>query len=468
MKDPFDNQALLKELGTLREKVEKYESILANIEDGYFECDLNGDITFFNPAIENFFGYSNGKLQGVNYKQIIGEENADKVYEQFNRVYTTSKASRFDFQIKRKNGSKSQIEAAVSLIRDREGKKIGFRAIARDITRQKEAQESLKESEVRWRTVLEAVQEGITFSTRKGYFEVYNSAMERLTGYSLEEANACADFTKLLYPDPKDRERALEGISELLVKETHRESEAAILTKSGEQKQVLISSSLVSYKGQEMFLSTYRDITEANKKEEELCQSFVKLRQAMGGTIQALAGMVESRDPYTAGHQLKVARLGRAIAQEMGLSEEEVEGIRMAGAIHDLGKISVPAEILSKPGKLEEMELTLIKIHPQVGYNILKDVEFPWPLAKIILQHHERINGTGYPQGLKGEEILLEARILAVADVVEAIASHRPYRPARGIEVALEEVSINKGILYDPDAVEICLRLFNEKGFRWE
>jgi putative nucleotidyltransferase with HDIG domain len=175
------------------------------------------------------------------------------------------------------------------------------------------------------------------------------------------------------------------------------------------------------------------------------------------------------KDPYTAGHQRGVAQLACAIAKEMGLPEEQIEGIRMAGLIHDIGKITIPAEILSRLGPLNDLEYGIIKTHSQAGYNILNGtIEFPWPVAQIVLQHHERMDGSGYPQGLSGEEILLEARILAVADVVEAMASNRPYRSARGIDKALKEISRNKGILYDPEVVDACLKLFTEKGFKFE
>ncbi|HID87880.1 MAG TPA: HD-GYP domain-containing protein [Anaerolineae bacterium] len=157
-----------------------------------------------------------------------------------------------------------------------------------------------------------------------------------------------------------------------------------------------------------------------------------------------------------------------SIAREMGLPEEQFEGIRIAGLIHDIGKINVPAEILSKPGPLSELEFGLIQAHPQVGHDILKTIEFPWPVAQIVLQHHERMDGSGYPQGLSDDNILLEARILGVADVVEAMASHRPYRPPRGLDKALEEISRNRGILYDPEVVDACLKLFTEKGFTFE
>ena len=175
---------------------------------------------------------------------------------------------------------------------------------------------------------------------------------------------------------------------------------------------------------------------------------------------------METKDPYTSGHQKRTTNLARAIATEMHLPSDQIEGIRVAGAIHDIGKLSVPAEILSKPSKLAAAEHLLIKEHARQGYEILKDVESPWPLAEIVHQHHERMNGSGYPRGLQGEKILIEARILAVADVVEAMASYRPYRPALGIDKALEEIEKNKGVLYDILAVDTCLRLFKEKGFK--
>ncbi len=192
------------------------------------------------------------------------------------------------------------------------------------------------------------------------------------------------------------------------------------------------------------------------------------LRKALDAIVHVLALTVEVRDPYTAGHQRRVANLARAIAAEMGLLKEVAESIYMGGVIHDLGKISVPAELLSKPSRLSENEFNLIKDHPQVGYNILKNIEFPWDIARMVLQHHEKMDGSGYPQGLSGEDILLEARILTVADIVEAMASHRPYRPALGIDKALEEISINKGKFYDTEAANACLRIFKDKEFEFK
>jgi PAS domain S-box-containing protein len=208
------------------------------------------------------------------------------------------------------------------------------------------------------------------------------------------------------------------------------------------------------------------DITERKQAEEKLKDTLESLRRAVNTTIRVMVSAVETRDPYTAGHQARSADLARAIATEMGLPQDKIDGIRIAGSIHDIGKLSIPAEILSKPGKLSEIEFSLIKEHSRSGYEILKDVESPWPLAQIVYQHHERMDGSGYPRKLKGNDILIEARIMAVADVVESMASHRPYRAALGINAALEEIEKNRGTHYDADVADACLRLFREKGFQ--
>ena len=197
-------------------------------------------------------------------------------------------------------------------------------------------------------------------------------------------------------------------------------------------------------------------------------QTEERLEDMLQGVIQALGQTTETRDPYTAGHQRHVTQLASAIAEEMKVSSKQLEAICTAGLMHDIGKISVPAEILSKASRLTDIEFSLIKAHPQAAYDILKTIDFPWPVADIVLQHHERLDGSGYPHALKGEEILLEARILSVADVVEAMSSHRPYRPALGLDKALEEIEKNKGKLYDSEVADACIRLFTEERFKFQ
>jgi len=209
------------------------------------------------------------------------------------------------------------------------------------------------------------------------------------------------------------------------------------------------------------------NIRERNRAEEELHDSLKKLRTAMESIVEAMVLAIEKRDPYTSGHQKRVATFADAIAKEMGLPQDQIDGLRMAAMIHDIGKNAIPGQILSKPAKLTKLEMEMIKEHSQMGYDILKGIEFPWPVAQMVLQHHERIDGSGYPQGLLGDEIYLGSKILAVADVVEAMASHRPYRAALGLDKAMEEISKHRGILYDPDVVDAGLKLLREKGFKF-
>ena len=210
------------------------------------------------------------------------------------------------------------------------------------------------------------------------------------------------------------------------------------------------------------FVIRLKRVLRERQMTKALNKNLEKMEVILDGVINALSYTVEARDPYTAGHQKRVTAIAVAIAKELQLSPDQVRAIEMAGMIHDLGKIAIPAEILSKPGRISETEFNLLKIHPQVGYDILKDIRFSMPIAEIVFQHHERLNGQGYPRGLQGSEILQEARIIAVADVVEAMSSHRPYRPALGLDKALEEIQKNKGILYDPDVVDICCRIMKE------
>ncbi len=240
--------------------------------------------------------------------------------------------------------------------------------------------------------------------------------------------------------------------------------EVNLVRSDGERIVCLVSANVIrdSSGAVSGYQGIIRDITEKRLIELERLESITKLREGMNGIIQAISMTVEARDPYTAGHQRRVSRLGRIIAEEMSLSHDTIDGIRLAGLIHDLGKISVPTEILSKPGRITTMEFDLIKIHSQVGYDILKKIHFPWPIADIVHQHHERIDGSGYPEGMKFDDMLIEAKIIGVADVVEAMASHRPYRAALGLELALNEIRENKGIRYDEDVVDACTTAISE------
>ena len=332
-----------------------------------------------------------------------------------------------------------------------------------------QAEEKLKTSEDKYRSVVENAVDGIFQITPEGQIINVNPALARMMGYNTPEelVEGVADIWKQGCVDPEDRvrfEKILEekGIVQGFEIRRYRKDGSIIWVSTNARIVRNKAGKVLFYEG------TIQDITARKTADENLKQNAEKLRNALVGTIKALSLTVEARDPYTSGHERRVSQLARAIAQDMALPNDTIDNIRMAGIIHDIGKISIPAEILSKPSKLTDTEFSLIKAHSQSGYDILKDAELPYPIAEIVLQHHERLDGSGYPQGLENKQILLESKIIAVADVVEAMASHRPYRPALGIPAALEEIEKNKGILYDKKVVEVCSRLFKEKEFRFE
>jgi PAS domain S-box-containing protein len=337
-----------------------------------------------------------------------------------------------------------------------------------DITERKQMEETIRQSDERYRTVIEEIDEGYYEVDLAGNFTFVNDSMIRQLQYSRKELIGMNYRT---YIPPEEAKEIFKVFNKSYqTGEIIKWYPVTNIRKDGES--LFMEDSISCRRDKEGqivgFRGISRDITDRKLAEEKLNQTLGNLRKAMGGIIQVISATVETRDPYTAGHQRRTADLARAIAREMGLAEYQRNGLQMVGTIHDLGKVSIPAEILSKPTKLTEIELKLIKNHPSIGYEILKGIDFPWPLAEVVLQHHERMNGSGYPKELKGEDISLEARILMVADVVEAMASYRPYRPALGIKAALEEIEKNSGILYDPQVVKVCLRLIRENGFIFE
>ena len=328
-----------------------------------------------------------------------------------------------------------------------------------DVTERRKAEEALRESELKYRGIFENAQEGICHITPARRFVIANPAMARIFGYDTPE-ELISEVTDIGHQLCAHHEEFARLVAEVEKRGFARDHEIKALRKDGST--ICIYCTMRAVRDDQGRIIYYegiiQDMTD-RKKSVEL------LKEALDGTVRAIAALVETKDPYTAGHQRHVGDLAGAIAKEMGLAEEVTEGLRIAGMIHDIGKISVPAEILSMPRKLTEIEMSLIKSHPQSGYDILKDIDFPWPVAQIVLQHHERLDGSGYPLGLKGSEIMPEVRILAVADVVEAIVSHRPYRPALGLNLAIDEISKNRGILYDPDVVAACLKLLTNNQY---
>lgn len=329
-------------------------------------------------------------------------------------------------------------------------------------------EEFINENEKKFLDILANMQEGYFEVDLSGNFMFFNNAMCKILGYSQSEL---PEMNYRQYTDTENAKELFEIFNRVYkTGEPVKEFDWQIIRKDRTRRYVEASISTLkdSPGNTKGFRGLVHDITERKQAEVKLQKTLDSLKKAVRTTIQVLVSALESKDPYTAGHQLRVAHLACAIAEEMGLTLEKIDGLRMAGMIHDIGKLTIPVEILSKPTKLTHVEFSLIKEHSLRGFEMLKDVESIWPLAEIVHQHHERMNGTGYPKHLKGDKILLEARILAVADVVEAMASHRPYRASLGIEVALEEIEKNKGILYDNVVAAACIQLFKQKGYQLE
>ena len=420
---------------------------------------------YANRAAVEISGYTEEELYSMRFWDFVHPDHKN-MGKQIGLDRQQGKVVPRDYELKiiTKNGAEKWVSLTGNKIQY-EDKPTALISVI-DITERKQAEKELHKSEEKYRSLVENAREGIFQSTAEGHHITVNQAFANILGYeSPEEVIATiTDISHQVYVHPDDRIKILQIIEK---EGSVKGYEAEFYKKDGSKTWVSINMHAV--RDEEGHLLYYQgidqDVTEKKNMETERQQNIERLKKSLGATINAMAVTVETRDPYTAGHQRRVADLALAISVEMNLKREQIDSIRMASMIHDIGKISIPSEILSKPSKLTNLEFDLIKTHSQSGYDILKDIEFPWPLADFVLQHHERMNGSGYPRNLKGDEIFLEALIMAVADVVEAMASYRPYRPALGIELALEEIEKNKGILYDDAVVNACLKLFREKSY---
>jgi PAS domain S-box-containing protein len=443
---------------------EKYfKEITENSSDIIVITDKNGDIKYCSRSTERFTGYKPEELIGRNVIRIIHPDDVKRAVGDFGKaILAKDSAIPNGFRIVHKDGSERYFEGLGKNLLDNPSV-AGFIMNVHDTTERKQADEALRESERKYKSLIDNFQDIILTINLEGKITFASQSIKEKLGYESAET---INMSILDFVQEEDHQRVMENLQKGMKGEKITGFQIQVITKSG--KRVFFESFFSRvYKDGEVVgaQAIIKDITESKRAEEELKQSFERMRKALGATVQSISMIVEMKDPYTAGHQQRVSDLARAISTEMGLSADQRDFIRTASAIHDIGKISIPAEILSKSTKLTDMEFNLIKTHAQSGHDILKDIEFPWPVADVVLQHHERMDGSGYPQGLKGNDIFLEARIMAVADVVEAIASHRPYRPSLGIDCALDEISRNKGILYDADVVDACLKLFQEKGY---
>jgi PAS domain S-box-containing protein/putative nucleotidyltransferase with HDIG domain len=450
----------------LIESEERLRLSLEAANDGIWDWNILTGSAFFSPRCYTMLGYVDKEFPETFefWQNIFDPDDINKVKEAVKETLKSGKKCVVEIRARTKTGAWRWLETRGMVVeRDNKGRAIRMVGTHSDITVRKESEAKLIESEERYRIAIECSNDGIVIG-KEGLHVYVNQRFLEMFGF--EKPDDVLGKPASVIAHPEDREMLMEmNIKRHKGENVSHKYEFRGLHKDGRTVFIEVSATAFFYRGEQHSLAVLRDITSRKIAEEELAETTEKLRKSLAGTLQAMAHTVEIRDPYTAGHEKRVSALARSIAQEMGLSKAVIDTIRMAASVHDVGKMSVPAEILSKPSRLLEIEMNLIKIHSQAGYDILKDSELPYPVAEIVLQHHERLDGSGYPQGLKGDEILFEAQIISIADVVEAMASHRPYRPALGINMALEEIEKDKGILYNVGAVRACLHLFREKGF---
>ncbi len=445
---------------TLQSSEERYRILFNAIDEGFCIIEVIFDenekpidyrFLVINPSFEKQTGLIGA--QGKRMRELV-PKHEEYWFEIYGKIAVTGQPSRF---VNRAEQLHRWYDVYAFRFGEPENRQVAI--LFNDITEQKQLVMALQVSEEKIRNYIESAPDGVFVADETGRYLETNRSACRIIGYSKEE------IEKLSIRDLLAEESLEDGLSHFnkLVETGAATSDLWYKHKDGSKLCMTVSAVKLS---ETRVLGFCKDITMRKKTEESLKKTLESLRKAFGTIVQVMVSAVEARDPYTAGHQLRVANIARAIATEMGLPQEKVDGIRMAGSIHDIGKLSIPSDILSKPAKLTDIEFSLIKEHARQGYEILKDVESPWPLAQIVYQHHERMDGSGYPRNLKGDEILIEARIMAVADVVESMASHRPYRPTLGINAALEEIEKNRETLYDTNVADACLRLFREKGFQ--
>ncbi|HNS54086.1 MAG TPA: PAS domain S-box protein [Syntrophales bacterium] len=444
-------------------------------------------ILFANRAVEAVFGWKPEELQGRGTRILYrSEEEYEEIGRHFYPVLERQRTHSEEYPCRHRDGHDILCFVSTSRIGTDLQEK-GIVATYEDITLRKRAEEALKGSEERLRAILQGSPTP-TFVIDRGHRVIgWNRALEVLTGVRSGEVVDTENHSVALYGEKRPTvadllvDGAVDPSAEIRKWYGTRYRRSALLEEAfeatgpftfpgREPRWLHFTSAAVRDGGGTLVgaVETMTDVSALKRAEEELQLTVERLRKATAGIIRAIDRIVETRDPYTAGHQHEVARLASALAQEMALPADTVEAIYVAASIHDLGKIYVPAEILSKPGHISDIERGIIRTHPQVGYDILKSIDFPWPIAEIVLQHHERLDGSGYPRGLRDGDIRIEARILGLSDVVESMGSHRPYRPTLGMERALAEIRKNRGTLYDPEVVDACLRLFEEGRFAFE
>jgi len=443
----------------LRLNEERFRQFFENEPEYCYMISPEGIILDVNNAALNALGYKKEELVGKPLEGTYPPESLLKAKELFAQWKKTGSVKNQEMCIVTKDGARRTVLLSAGAVRDADGKILYGVSVQRDITEHEWIKEALQKTEEHLRAIMEGASDGFLYMDKGGTILVTNERMKETLADPHPEGKPLSAFydeenQKILAQNLKARWEGKGTVYEIVLTDA-----------KGRRHNLLVSGT--PYRDKQGAIQgafgIYHDVTHEREAAKILLEHKEALKNSFFGTTEALSKVIEDRDPYTSGHSIGVAGLAEAIARIMAFSEDQVTGIYIAGVLHDIGKMAVPVEILVKPGRLTDMEMSLIQVHPQAGYEILKGIEFPWPVALAALQHHERMDGSGYPKGLTGDEIILEARILAVADVVDAMTHHRPYRPAFSVTKALDEINKGRGRFYDPQVVDACLEVLDGK-----
>ena len=456
--------------GRLRKTEENYKAIFNGVNDAILILDpKTGRIIDANKKAAEMKGctYEELKDKGLDlFKPSGKEEEFESIMKGHGQMLDEKGNHVFEMRDIRKDGCEQWIE--VSLKKDKIDDEEYVLAIARDITARKKTEEEIRNSEEMFRSLIDASPDAVFVADTEGF--ILYASDRALEFYAAPRMDMFVGKNIVDFAAPHEAAKMREAFEKVIREGSAHNFEVELIKYNGEKMIGEANGTLIRKQDNspKAVMVTVRDITEKKKMETELKQSYTAVKKVMDGIITAMEKLVEKKDMYTVGHQHRTAQLARAIAKEMGLPPEQINCVYISALIHDIGKIFVSGSILNKVGALTAEEYDIIKKHPEAGYDVLKSIDFPWPIADIILQHHERLNGSGYPYGLTDDKIYLESRIISVADVVEAITFARPYRPAYGIDVALGEIITNRGTLFDAEVVDICVSLMKEQGFKFE